>query len=87
MSDLERMLERDYLNLFLKARKIQATSIKRYEAPDFLVEINNSSVGIEITNFFLPPESGAKPQQELDALANRAAEKAGKISGAWWSFT
>ena len=78
MSDSERMLECDYLNLFLKARKIQATSIKRYEAPDFLVEINNSSVGIEITNFFLPPESGAKPQQELDALANRAAEEAGK---------
>ena len=76
MSNQKSMREREHLNFFLEARKIQATSIKRYEAPDFLVEINNSFVGIEITNFFLPPEFGAKPQQKLDALANRAAEKA-----------
>lgn len=49
------------------------------DSPDFLVELNGRHIGIEHTQFFLPPEPGDSPQQQLDALQELAVEQAQRL--------
>src|SRR5687767_8601456 len=73
-------LERYHLNKFLSAVSIELTATPvRGEAPDFLIQLANRTVGIEHTEFFMPRVEGEAPPQMLHALKNLAIEHARRL--------
>jgi hypothetical protein len=46
------------------------------ESPDFVVQSDDRTTGIEITQFYLPPSSGERPQQEQQSLKDRIVDMA-----------
>ena len=58
---MDKKLERFYLEEFIKCINITPTSIKDSESPDFLLQINNEIIGIELTSIkqdYLSPTVG-----------------------------
>lgn len=73
-------LEAFHLDYFLRAVQLTADAVpERSEAPDFTLKLAGRKVGIEHTQFFLPPPAGEKPQQQIEALQNLAVEQARRI--------
>lgn len=73
----DRQLEAFHLERFLTAMDIPSEEAREHsEAPDFLLALDGRTIGIEHTQFFLPPDPGGIAQQQLEALQDLAVEQA-----------
>ena len=76
-------LERWYLERFiLTCPDFPAGEIKPSEQPDFLVGGKDTTVGIELTRFFVEHRSDERPRQEQESLRSRVLEEADRIHAA-----
>jgi hypothetical protein len=70
-------LERYHLNRFLDAVSLIPTDEPvRTEAPDFLINLADRTIGVEHTEFYMPHLVGEPPPQMLHSLKNLAVEHA-----------
>lgn len=75
-----RDLEAFHLDCFLRVVQLSREAVpERSEAPDFTLRLAGKKVGIEHTQFFLPPPEGDIPQQQREAVQNLAVEHARRI--------
>lgn len=69
--------ERLYLQHFRKSfNEFPKGEVASSEAPDFLVNGGEGTVGVELTEYFRPPPEGARPFQEQESLWEQVTEKA-----------
>jgi hypothetical protein len=79
--------ERFFLNQFLERKGITPTGITPSETPDFLMELEGRTVGIEITEIFVqgsewkpsPHFTGDLPLQARETYENRIVSRAERI--------
>ena len=72
--------ERFQLEMLRRALpNVPCTDPTEHEAPDFLFDTPEGNLGIEFTEFHLPPEPGKRPYQEQQALKHRAVASAAQI--------
>lgn len=72
--------ERYYFDLLRSALpELSAGRVSEPEPPDFLVEGERVSTGLELTVFHLPPEAGKRPHQEQQSLAEQIVARAERI--------
>lgn len=58
---------------------LPAGNPKEPEPPDFVLIGDGHRVGIELTTFYLPPESGKRPHQEQQSLKKRIVAEAAAL--------
>jgi len=72
--------ERFQLEMLRRAMpEVPRTDPTEAEPPDFLFATAESTLGIEFTEFHLPPEPGKRPYQEQQALKKRVVDQAAAI--------
>jgi len=75
MPDKDR--ERFYLTQFLSTCP-ELEGLEHFESdpPDFYLNASDSTLGLEITVFYLPPPLGAQPHQAIESLQENAVKQA-----------
>jgi hypothetical protein len=74
-----KLRERWYLEQVCQAIDLHPDTIDWSERPDFLLISGCHRVGIELTDFFLPPREGERPYQEQQSLKNQIVERAKRL--------
>jgi hypothetical protein len=70
-------LERWHLEQLLRALEIVPDEPpEKTERPDFLLSVDGRQIGVEHTEFFLPPQPGTPPPQRIHSLQRLAVEEA-----------
>jgi hypothetical protein len=71
--------ERFYLEKLREIIDLPSGPVDEPEPPDFLLISNGRRLGIELTDFYLPPSPGERPHQEQQSLKDRIVEIAERI--------
>ncbi len=80
MTPPKKQLERSRLDFFLKfANQVPAGEMEPSEEPDFLIHGSDRVIGIELTDLYLEPAPGNKPEQEIEAAHDKIIGKAEEI--------
>jgi len=71
--------ERFLLERFIEAAALPAEITAEREAPDFIVRVEGRTVGIEVTELFIPPREGRTLRQAQESLSARLVSRAQEI--------
>jgi hypothetical protein len=71
--------ERFLLERFIEASGIEAQIVEQREAPDFVVQVEDRLVGIEVTGLFVSPGSHGGTLQAQEAISSRIVVKAQQL--------
>lgn len=72
--------ERFLLERFIEDANLQATIVENdREEPDFIIQINEEKVGVEITEIFISHEKEGATQQAQEAVSSQITEKAQRL--------
>lgn len=76
---IKKQYERFLLEKFLEASQISAQIVEAGERPDFIIRIDEQSVGVEVSELFISHSDGRGPLQEQEALAQRIVSRASQL--------
>lgn len=72
--------EKYYLEALLRCGNMHAlAAVEPCESPDFILNIGGRRVGIEITEYFHPPDGGDRPHQEVQSLKEQVMQLAEQL--------
>lgn len=69
--DLQKERERFLLERFIDASKLNAQIIEEREAPDFIVQVGEARVGIEVTELFISHGKNSSTPQAQEAISSQ----------------
>jgi len=64
---MNKILERIYIEWFVKQKKWKDCSIIDFEKPDFILDLNGKKLGFEVTNIFKDEGKKGSPQKKNEA--------------------
>ena len=64
--DSQKQRERRYLDLVIESADLSPSLIEQTEEPDFLLCLDSRTVGVEVTELYLPRDAGKMPTQALE---------------------
>ena len=74
-----KLRERQLLDVFVRLSRIDAVVVEEREAPDFILNVGDRVVGVELTELYVDDDGQPLPPKARESLANRVVAQARRL--------